>query len=270
MVRWFAERKMRVALGAAAAVAIFHVADCAVLRLFADPPFVERQVDGAAWRAAGLWATGQPLRPLFPRQPRADKLRDYAEWLDVCRWIADQRHTPRNARFIVPRVAYTFKWYAGRGEVVNWKESPQDAAGLHEWWQRINDIYATGKPSPNQYYGSLRGRRRREARRLGEGIPGGLPGDASQRAAAAPDGRIQERRLHCLSLSAKSRSLKRAQSEIGPMIHIPVKNSFRFKVALAACILLPPASPLAAAEPAKSVLSEVTPKTAGRAILLGR
>ncbi len=155
MVRWFAERKMRVALGAAAAVAIFHVADCAVLRLFADPPFVERQVDGAAWRAAGLWATGQPLRPLFPRQPRADKLRDYAEWLDVCRWIADQRHTPRNARFIVPRVAYTFKWYAGRGEVVNWKESPQDAAGLHEWWQRINDIYATGKPSPNQYYGSL-------------------------------------------------------------------------------------------------------------------
>ncbi len=47
------------------------------------------------------------------------------------------------------------------------------------------------------------------------------------------------------------------------MIHIPVKNSFRFKVALAACILLPPASPLAAAEPAKSVLSEVTPKTMG-------
>jgi hypothetical protein len=155
MVRWFAGRKMHVALALTTAVAVFHVADCAVLRLFSDPPFAERQVDGAAWRAAWLWTTGRPLRPLFPRQPRADKLRDYAEWVDVCGWIADPRHTPPDARFIVPRVAYTFKWYAGRGEVVDWKESPQDAAGLQEWWRRISDIYATGKPSPDQYYGSL-------------------------------------------------------------------------------------------------------------------
>lgn len=155
-VRWFMARKMRLALGLAVAAAVFHAADCAVLRFFADPPFAERQVDGVAWRAAWLWTTGDPLRPLFPRQPRADKLRDYAAWRDVCRWIADPRHTLPEARFLVPRIAYTFKWYAGRGEVVDWKESPQDAAGLIQWWRRIRKIYATGKSPPEEeYYGSL-------------------------------------------------------------------------------------------------------------------
>ncbi len=155
-VRWIIQRKMRFSLVLTVAMAVFHAADCAVLRLFADPPFIERQVDGVAWRAAFLWATDQPLRPLFPRQPRADKLRDYLQWRDVCRWIADPRHTPPDARFLVPRVAYTFKWYAARGEVANWKESPQDAVGLVQWWQRIQDIYATGKSPPDEkYYGSL-------------------------------------------------------------------------------------------------------------------
>ena len=154
-VSWFLQRKMRVALALSVAVAIFHVADCAVIRLFADPPFIERQVDGAAWRAACLWATGRPLRPLFPRQPRADRLRDYGAWLDICRWIADPRHTPPDARFIIPRAGQTFKWYAGRGEVVNWKEAPQDAVKLRAWDERIRDIYATGKPPPEDYYFSL-------------------------------------------------------------------------------------------------------------------
>jgi hypothetical protein len=152
-----------------------------VLRLFADPPFAERQVDGVAWRAARMWSADlisdiearnwrqfdidlnrvpetaqRQARPLFPRQPRADKLHDYAEWLDVCQWIADPQHTPPEARFLVPRIAYTFKWYAGRGEVVNWKESPQDAAGLHEWWRRIQEVYATGNRAPQDiYFGSL-------------------------------------------------------------------------------------------------------------------
>ena len=155
-VRWFSERKMRVAYALSVAVASFHVADCAVIRLFADPPFIERQVDGAAWRAASLWAVGQPLRPLFPRQPRADKLRNYADWLDVCRWASDPRNTPPDARFIVPRIACTFRWYSGRGEVANWKDSPQDAASLKIWWERIQDIYATGNPPPqDKYYNSL-------------------------------------------------------------------------------------------------------------------
>jgi len=154
-VRWFLQRKMRIALALAVAVAVFHAADCVVLRMFADPPFVDRSVDGAAWRAACLWASGRPLRPLLPRQPRADRLRDYDAWRDVCRWIADPQHTPPDARFITPRAAQTFKWYAGRGEVVNWKESPQDAASVVAWKERVRDIYATGNPPPQDYYFSL-------------------------------------------------------------------------------------------------------------------
>jgi hypothetical protein len=155
-VRWFAERKMRAAIALAIGVAVFHAADCAVLRLFADPPFGERQVDGAAWRAACLWTAGRPLRPIFPRQPRADRLRNFDDWLKVCCWVADPQNTPPEARFLVPRNAQTFKWYAARGEVVNWKESPQDAAGLVAWWARIQDIYATGNPPPQEeYYSSL-------------------------------------------------------------------------------------------------------------------
>jgi len=155
-VRWFVQRKMRVALTIVTGVAAFHAVDCVVLKLFSDPPFAERQVDGMAWRSACLWATGQAQGPQFPRQPRADKLRNYSDWLDVCRWVSDPEHTPPNARFLIPRMAFTFKWYASRGEVVNWKETPQDAANLVAWWKRIQDVYATGNPPTlDKYYTSL-------------------------------------------------------------------------------------------------------------------
>jgi hypothetical protein len=58
--------------------------------------------------------------------------------------------------FIVPRTAQTFKWYAARGEVVDWKEMPQDAASLVEWSRRIKEIYATGNHAPQEeYFNSL-------------------------------------------------------------------------------------------------------------------
>jgi hypothetical protein len=147
-VRWFVERKMRIVLAIVIAVAAFHAVDCVVLKLFSDPPFADRQIDGVAWRSACLWLTGRPERPLFPRQPRADKLQNYSDWVDVCRWVSDAEHTPPDARFLIPHAASTFKWYAGRGEVVDWKEAPQDAASLVAWWQRIQDIYAVPNPQP--------------------------------------------------------------------------------------------------------------------------
>ena len=154
-VRWFLQRKMRVALAAVTAVAVFHAVDCVVLKLFSDPPFAERRVDGMAWRSACLWTIGQAQRPPFPRQSRADKLRNFSDWIDVCRWVSDPQNTPPDARFLIPRMAFTFKWYAGRGEVVNWKETPQDAASLVLWWKRIQDVYASGKPPPENFYASL-------------------------------------------------------------------------------------------------------------------
>jgi hypothetical protein len=73
--------------------------------------------------------------------PRADwgvaELDDYRE---LCRWAADE--TSPDAVFLVPRMSQTFRWHAGRAEVVTRKDLPQDAAGIVEWWRRLTRIYS--------------------------------------------------------------------------------------------------------------------------------
>jgi len=95
------------------------------------------------------------LRPAIPRGDRLyqyprprDRLRDYLGWREACRWIAQSGKIPENARFLTPRMSQTFKWHAGRPEVVNWKEIPQDPESIVEWWNRIHDIYGTGSKDP--------------------------------------------------------------------------------------------------------------------------
>ena len=63
----------------------------------------------------------------------------YLAWRDACRWIAD--NTPADAVFLTPRYQQTFKWFAERGEAANWKDVPQDAARLVDWWQRMQALY---------------------------------------------------------------------------------------------------------------------------------
>lgn len=71
---------------------------------------------------------------------RADgKMLNAADWQKVCRWAAE--NTPQDAVFLTPRMATTFRWYAGRAEVVSWKDIPQDAAGVVEWWRRVRDVH---------------------------------------------------------------------------------------------------------------------------------
>jgi hypothetical protein len=66
-------------------------------------------------------------------------------WVDANEWI--RQNTPANARFLTPRRQQTFKWYAERPEVVNWKDVPQDAAALVEWRSAMDEVYppATGR-----------------------------------------------------------------------------------------------------------------------------
>lgn len=131
---------------------------------------VDPRPDGLAgcqsrrWRAAHFWLAGlifvaigdlalqfghlPPELAVFglpAETPRADKGVVYDDWRDVCRWSAD--HTPANARFLTPRMASTFRWYAGRGEVVSWKDIPQNADGIVEWWRRLADIWGMGSPT---------------------------------------------------------------------------------------------------------------------------
>lgn len=63
----------------------------------------------------------------------------YQDWLAVCRWARES--TSIDASFITPRHQQTFKWYAHRAEVVNWKDVPQDANSLIEWAKRFNRIF---------------------------------------------------------------------------------------------------------------------------------
>jgi len=73
-------------------------------------------------------------------RPPADKsVVNLAAWRDICAWVA--ANTPPDALFLTPRNTQSFHWYAGRAEVVGYKDIPQDAVGIVEWWQRLNDLY---------------------------------------------------------------------------------------------------------------------------------
>jgi hypothetical protein len=64
--------------------------------------------------------------------------RNFRNWRNICQWIADS--TPSDAIFITPWQQQTFKWYASRSEVVNWKDVPQDARSVVIWFQRVEDL----------------------------------------------------------------------------------------------------------------------------------
>lgn len=63
----------------------------------------------------------------------------FSDWLAVCRWA--RLATPENEVFLTPRHQQSFKWYAERAEVVNWKDVPQDASSLIEWKKRFDEVF---------------------------------------------------------------------------------------------------------------------------------
>lgn len=85
---------------------------------------------GAAGDAAAL--------ERFPGEPEKER-KLATNWRQVCQWIA--ANTPTDATFITPARQQTFKWHAGRAEVVCWKDMPQDPAAIVEWSQRIAEVY---------------------------------------------------------------------------------------------------------------------------------
>ena len=68
------------------------------------------------------------------------QIRQLAEhWRRACQWV--EENTDTDERFLTPHAQQTFKWYAGRSEVVTWKDVPQDARAVVEWWSRYRDVY---------------------------------------------------------------------------------------------------------------------------------
>jgi hypothetical protein len=74
-----------------------------------------------------------------PAPPALIKMEQPADWIAACHWIRD--HAPADAVALVPRHAQSFKWYASRADVANWKDVPQDAAGIVAWKSRCDDLF---------------------------------------------------------------------------------------------------------------------------------
>lgn len=104
---------------------------------------------------------------LPPRADKSGKVVDYADWREACRW-ANEKTFPTE-RFLTPRGAQTFKWYAGRSEVLSWKDIPQDSKAIVEWWRQMKDIYGSVDPSSDSpWVKSLALRSESDLRRLGK------------------------------------------------------------------------------------------------------
>lgn len=88
------------------------------------------------------------------RFPPADrKMSDADDWRAACEWIAAR--TPEEAVFLTPRMASTFHWYANRSAVVAHKNIPQDAAGIVEWWDRLDQIHRYDYGGERRHWQSL-------------------------------------------------------------------------------------------------------------------
>lgn len=72
-------------------------------------------------------------------QSHASQRQAFDDWLRVCDWI--RQTFPADEVLLTPRHQQTFKWYANRAEVVNWKDVPQDAESLVRWYRRFFDVY---------------------------------------------------------------------------------------------------------------------------------
>ena len=62
------------------------------------------------------------------------------DWIAVCGWIRE--NTPKTSKFWVPREAATFQWHARRSDVGVWKNIPQDAEGIVEWYRTMQNLFS--------------------------------------------------------------------------------------------------------------------------------
>jgi len=118
------------------------------------------------------WHVGQcAVRRVRPSPPGAYNLAwgQFPPWRDACEWIAQSGQIPPDARFLTPRLNQTFRWYAQRSEVATWKDIPQDAVSIVQWWQRLRILHGSDRPPPEEpWFASLSEQGEDRLRLLGE------------------------------------------------------------------------------------------------------
>ena len=95
-----------------------------------------------AWQRTWLGippSTSHQLLGVAPDASIQQQRSSHLDWVAVCHWA--RMSTPKDETFLTPRHQQTFKWYAHRAEVVNWKDVPQDAASLLQWNDRFEDVF---------------------------------------------------------------------------------------------------------------------------------
>jgi len=120
-----------------------------------------RPTAGRCWLALAIVLSAfhlgdRAIDRIAPAPPRSHKMADFKEgssrsgdfddWRAACEWIARSGEIPPEALFLTPRLSRTFRWYAERREVVAWKDLPQAAREIVEWWRRVQDVHGTGLP----------------------------------------------------------------------------------------------------------------------------
>jgi hypothetical protein len=122
-----------------------------------DRPRLGRVLTTAAVALLAWQLTPRLVAHFGNEVPPADarnKVVDPRDWREACAWIA--ANTPSDARFLTPRSNQTFKWWSGRSEVATWKDIPQKADEMVAWWDRLRDVFATGRAPPERvWYKSL-------------------------------------------------------------------------------------------------------------------
>ncbi|WP_166820357.1 DUF6798 domain-containing protein [Thalassoroseus pseudoceratinae] len=86
--------------------------------------------------------------PSANRNPSRMKPERLADWLATCEWVRE--NTPTDAVFYTPRSTWAFKWYAERAEYFAYKDIPQDAVNVVEWFQRSNEELRDVLRKPNR------------------------------------------------------------------------------------------------------------------------
>lgn len=96
-------------------------------------------VDRLSTRGSDWLGEGERARLLSKSDGLEEQVAHYQDWLSVCEFIRSQ--TEPDSLWLTPRNQQTFKWHTGRGEVAAWKDMPQDAAGVVEWFERLEECY---------------------------------------------------------------------------------------------------------------------------------
>ena len=137
---WFRMADILVPLG----VALEVIRGLALLESICGPGGTVGPARGDAAWPRSTWG-GRRRAAAANLRPQADnRITNLAAWREICDWAA--ANTPPDAVFLTPRDTQSFHWYAGRSEVVGYKDIPQDAVGIVEWWRRVGDIYRQPQP----------------------------------------------------------------------------------------------------------------------------